>query len=92
MPTPDADLKRLARRRVKLKTGWLIHAAVYTIVNLGLWAVDLATGGGRWHLWPLLGWGLGLAIHGAVTWFALAGGGVRERWVERELQRLRDGR
>lgn len=96
MPETDAELHRLARRRVKLKMGWYLHAAVYTTVNLGLWAIDRSTGGQRWHVWPLLGWGLGLAIHGVMTWFALGGGGIRERMVQRmvqrELQRLRDGR
>lgn len=92
MTTPDADLHRQAQRRVKMKMGFAVHAAVYVIVNLGLFAIDRATGGPRWHFWPLAGWGLGLAIHGFVTWFALNGGGIRGRMVEREMQRLRDGR
>jgi hypothetical protein len=92
MSTTESDLHHRARRRVKMKMGFAIHAVVYVIVNLGLFAIDRATGGGRWHLWPLFGWGLGLAIHGVVTWFALDGGGIRERWVEREVRRLRDER
>lgn len=92
MSTTEADLQRLARRRVKMKMGFAIHAAVYVIVNLGLFAIDRATGGPHWHLWPLAGWGLGLAIHGLATWYALDGGGIRGRMVEREVQRLRDGR
>jgi hypothetical protein len=41
---------------------------------------------------PLLGWGLGLAIHGAVTFLSLQGDGMRDRMVEAELKRLRDRR
>ncbi len=92
MNTPDPDLLRRARHRVKLKLGWFIHATVFVLVNLGLYVINRLSGDERWHLWPLFGWGLGLAIHGLVTWFALDGGGVRERMVEQELQRLRDGR
>lgn len=92
MTTTEADLRRQAQRRVKMKVGFVVHATVYVIVNLGLFAIDRATGGPRWHLWPLAGWGLGLAIHGIATWFALNGGGIRGRMVQREMQRLRDGR
>lgn len=42
-----------------------MHAAVYLLVNLGLAALALSSGR-DWHAYPtLLGWGLGLAIHGA---------------------------
>jgi hypothetical protein len=92
MADTEADLRRLARRRVKLKLGWFIHATVFVLVNLGLYVINRLTGDERWHLWPLFGWGLGLAIHGLVTWFALDGGGLRERMEAEELKRLRDGR
>jgi len=29
-----------------------------------LFAIDWLTGGGWWFYWPMLGWGVGLAIHG----------------------------
>ncbi len=64
------------------------------LVNLGLAAINLLGGGQRWHLWPLAGWGLGLAIHGIVTFASLRGEGVRERMLDDELERLkqRNGR
>jgi hypothetical protein len=46
-------------------------------------------GGPHWSLWPLLGWGLGLAVHGMATLFVLAGDGMRERWLQQEIERLR---
>lgn len=85
----DQDLMHLARRRVKIKTGFYIHLLVYTLVNSGLLVVNLLGGGPRWHLAPLLGWGLGLAIHGGVTLLALRGDGLRERMLASELRHLR---
>ena len=85
----DQDLLHLARRRVKIKTGFYIHLLVYLLVNSALLAVNLLGGGPRWHLAPLLGWGLGLAIHGVVTLLALRGDGLRERMLDRELRHLR---
>lgn len=85
----DEALMQQARRRVKIKTGFYIHLLVYTLVNSALLVVNLLGGGPRWHLAPLLGWGLGLAIHGLVTLLALRGDGLRERMLATELQHLR---
>jgi hypothetical protein len=80
------DLERLARRRAGMKMGWYIHACVYIAVNL-LLAVLSGLSGRGWAIYPTLGWGLGLAIHGAVV-FLLAGSGAYEALVERERRRL----
>lgn len=89
MNPQDDDLMRRARRRVNQKMGFYIHATVYVLVNLGLLAINLVSGGRSWHLWPLAGWGLGLAIHGVVTFASVNGDGLREHLLQRELQRLR---
>jgi hypothetical protein len=85
---PD-DIETRARRRVGLKLGFYTHLLVYVLVNLGLLAISSASGRGNWHVWPLLGWGLGLAIHGIVTFVSLRGEGLRGRMLEREIERLR---
>ncbi len=89
----DDALERMARRRAGAKLGWMIHASVYVLVNLGLAALSLSQGR-HWAIFPALGWGLGLAIHGAVVWLALPGNGWHGRMVERERQALqsRQGR
>lgn len=85
----EQDLQRRAKRRVNQKMGFYIHASVYVLVNLGLAAINFAGGGKAWHLWPLAGWGLGLAIHGIVTFASLNGGGLRKRMLQDEVERLR---
>jgi len=91
-PMTEDEVLRRAKRRVGLKTGFMIHALVYVLVNLGLAGINLFSGGQRWHLFPLLGWGLGLAIHGIVTFIALRGEGYRERMLASEAERIRNGR
>jgi hypothetical protein len=88
-PLTDNELQRRARRRVSRKMGFYVHLCVYLLVNLGLAAVNLIGGGPRWHLWPLAGWGLGLAIHGVVTFASLRGEGLRERMLQQEVERLK---
>jgi uncharacterized integral membrane protein len=78
-------IERLARRRAGAKLGWLIHATVFALVNTLLVSISLYTGK-PWAVFPLMGWGLGLAIHGAVVW--VAGTGLHERLLQRERERL----
>ena len=85
-----AALLRRARRRVGLKTGFATHALVYLLVNLGLAAAAAWHGGtSTWRLGPLLGWGLGLAIHGIVVLANLYGDGLRDGLLRSEVERLR---
>jgi len=85
----DQDLYRLARRRVKMKIGLGIHAAAYLLVNSLLWMVDQRTGGIGWSHAPLLGWGLGLAIHATVVTLSLAAHRPGNGLIEKEMERLR---
>ena len=87
-PTPG-DIDRLARRRVGAKLGWYIHAIFYVLVNAAMFAMSRYGFGQRpWLVFPLLGWGLGLALHG-VSVFALGNGsGLRERMVQKERERI----
>jgi len=81
------DLKRIARRRAGAKLGLYIHAAVYIAVNAFLALVQAQTTPQvHWNLWPLAGWGLGLAIHATVV--LLAGSGLRARMEADELRKL----
>ena len=88
MKNDETTLQRQARRRVNQKMGFYIHATVFVLVNLGLAVLSWA-GGKHWQLWPLAGWGLGLAIHGFVTFVSLRGDGLRQQMLEREMESLR---
>jgi class 3 adenylate cyclase len=58
-----------------LRQSFKIHLTLYLLVNvllIGIWA---ASGGGYfWPVWPILGWGIGVAAHGAPV---IAGAGSR---------------
>jgi hypothetical protein len=81
------DIERLARRRAGAKLGWFIHAAVYACVNALLVTISLASGK-PWAVFPLMGWGLGLAIHSALVWLGSPGSALHERLLQNERQRL----
>lgn len=87
--TETHDLERRARRRAGAKLGWYIHATVYVAVNLLLMILSAQSPRG-WAIYPAMGWGIGLAIHGVVV-FVLTSG-VHECLVQRERRRLQTQR
>ena len=95
LPLSPEDIEQLARNRAGAKLVWYIHAAVYVVINLVLFAIShYGLGTRRWSPAPLLGWGLGLALHGIAVFVLGAGSGLRERMVQKErdkLQRERGG-
>ncbi|HSV36341.1 MAG TPA: 2TM domain-containing protein [Ramlibacter sp.] len=94
-PLSHEEIERLAHKRAGAKLGWYVHAALYVVVNLFIFAISQYAFGHRpWSVFPLLGWGLGLALHGISVFLLGAGGGLRERLVQQErdrLQRRQDG-
>ncbi|MEG3002437.1 MAG: 2TM domain-containing protein [Comamonas sp.] len=84
--SPEA-LEHLAHRRARAKLGWWIHACVYLIVNLGLMALSWHQGR-HWAVFPALGWGLGLVVHGLAVFGMQSGSPVMERLVARERAQL----
>lgn len=89
-------IQKLAKRRVDQKMGFYTHALVYVLVNLGLFVLnnmsDWSNGAfehHRWHFIPMIPWGIGLAIHGIVTFVSLQGGDLRQHLMDKELETLR---
>ena len=84
---PDQQLERQARQRAGAKLGWYMHAFVYVAVNLLLLTLSFASGR-HWAVFPLLGWGLALAIHGVVVFVLTGGAGLYQRLLQQERERL----
>lgn len=83
-PLPEAQ-ERLARQRASAKMGWYTHALVYVLVNAGL-ALMAGLREQSWAIYPALGWGLGLLVHGLAVF--LGGTGLRQRLLAAERARL----
>ena len=81
----DDDIRRMARERAAFKQ----HLMMYVLVNILLILVWFFTTAGDlswgsfWPIWPMLGWGIGVAMHG----FGVYGGGPS--LVQKEEEKLR---
>jgi hypothetical protein len=83
------QLYERAHERVEAVKGFYVHAAVYVMVNLGLFAINALTSfGAWWFYWPLIGWGIALTIHGVVLFFFEGKGPLGKEWEERKTKEM----
>ena len=84
----ETRLRALAHRRVYGRISFFIHLACYVAcLPLLLWPSLHIGPVAEWSLWPVLGWGIGVVIHGVCAL------GVSNDWharmVDAEMGRLR---
>jgi hypothetical protein len=84
------ELLKLAKRRVFMKKALQWHVIIFLIVNALLCAIYYLTtpGGYFWPMWSILGWGVGLILHIAVTVAALSSTRSKQDPVEKEYNLL----
>ena len=88
-PLTSEEIDRLARKRAGAKLGWYVHATVYVLVNAVLFMLASQGAGHRqWTIYPALGWGLGLVLHGVSVFLLGSGSSLRDRMVQKERDRL----
>jgi len=82
----EAELGQLAVKRLKDKRDFKGHLLAYVTTNLLLVAVWVAIGSGFfWPVFPIFGWGIGIAMH---AWEVYAPSATPEQ-VDAEMDRLR---
>ena len=79
-----------AKARVEELKAFYNHAVIYVIINALLAGLNYYSDGWRfpWFLFPLLGWGIGLASHAIGTYRMNPFTG--KEWEERKLRELMD--
>ena len=87
-PSEDEIARRAHRRLVQLKA-FYSHLAVYLAVNTMLHVINLMTSGRYWAIWPLLGWGVAIALQAAAT-FDWPMRLLAPDWEDRKLRHLMD--
>jgi hypothetical protein len=82
----DAEVGReAALKRLKDKRDFKNHAATYLIVNALLVVIWAVSGQGYfWPIWPILGWGIGLALN---AWTAYFQKPISEDDIRREMEK-----
>jgi uncharacterized integral membrane protein len=66
----DHDRFYTDRKKKVMTRVFVLHLALYLLLGMVLVAINVTTArssGPVWFHWPLLGWGIGVALHGLVT-------------------------
>lgn len=83
----DQELRDRAQASLRAKSAFATHLTTYLLVNAMLIVIWAVSGGGAfWPLWPLLGWGIGIALHARLTYGQHQ---PNEERIQREMDRLR---
>lgn len=83
----DTDEYAKARRRAEAKYGFFVHAAVFAAVMALLIIINVVTSpGALWFIWPLIGWGFAVALHGVGVYFLADKSAFVDALTERELR------
>ena len=85
----ERELRHQAVRRLEAKRGLMAHALAYVMVNLLIIAIWYTTSRGFfWPVFPIFGWGIGLAFNAWDVLWPAPGPGK----IEAEMERLRRSR
>lgn len=88
----NQNAEQTAEQNAKLKVEFRIHIATYIVVNALLTAINLIlTPENIWVVWPVLGWGVGLLIHG-INVQTSTNSTLKERMIEKELEKQKNQR
>ena len=84
--------RELAIKRLKAKSDFKKQLLAYVAVNTMLTVIWAFTSAGQpwprgifWPIFPIIGWGVGLVIHGYVTY---RGNSYTEEKIQREMTKL----
>lgn len=74
--------------RLRAKQQLQRHAAIWGAFSVFFFLIDMATAGGEWFFFPILAWGVGLAVQAAKYYFPVDQT-PEEQVIEREIEQLR---
>ena len=81
----DDGSRESAVQRLKAKRDFKSHLVLYLLLNALLIAIWTVQGVGPfWPIWPIMGWGIGLAFNAWTVYFQKP---ISENEIRQEMQR-----
>ena len=92
----EEEMRSRAERRVEERMGFRTHLTVYLIINALLFLIWLLTSIYAadgwifpWFLFPLVGWGIGIAFHAWSVYGPYSDETRREAKIQEEMERIK---
>ncbi len=80
------DALERARKRVRTMRGFYTSLLLYAFIIPSLWVINLTQGGKVWAIWPTLGWGFALTVHGLSIFAGRSFFGAE--WEEKKVEEI----
>lgn len=83
----DSNYER-AQKKVKEKKEFYQHLISYLVMGVFFYILNMMTSSGSsWWYWPMMGWGIGIAMHYFQV-FGIPGiGRIDEEWEQKEIEK-----
>lgn len=78
-----------AKKAVEERLGFYVHLASYILVNGYFVFLSVRNGGYFWAIWPLVGWGIGLAFHGISVFGFFNNNSWKDKQIQKEIEKRR---
>ena len=76
------------REQAKAKVEFRIHVFTFIAVMILMAMINLLTSPEHlWFIWPMLGWGIGIAVHALRVYFSPRGSSLKERMIQNEMNK-----
>lgn len=86
----NSQAYQAAKKRVEARMGFYTHLSVYVAVILFLAFINFVTSPSViWFHWPLMGWGIAVALHAAAVFVFPGRYSVTEKMIEKEMGKSR---
>lgn len=85
----DYHIYKIAKKKVKEKRKFYSHLLTWGIMSVFFILLNLFTTNVFWAIFPILGWGIGLAFHGIKVFSINYGDEWEEREIQKEMDKLR---
>jgi hypothetical protein len=80
----EREVRQQIVRRMRMKLGFSWHAAIFAMANAAMITINLRFSPNTlWFVWPLAGWGVGLALH---AYAVFGGGSMSEAEIQAQVQ------
>ena len=85
----DDRIYTIARKRVRERKRFYKHLFSWFIMSVFFVFMNLFTSDYFWAIFPILGWGIGVAFHGMRVFAMDYGEDWEERQIEKEMERMK---
>lgn len=85
----DNEFYQIAKKKVKEKKRFYTHFTSWAVMSVFFILLNLFTSDVFWAVFPILGWGVGLAFHAIRVYSVTYGEDWEDREIKKEISKMK---